>query len=188
MEILTGILVSVTGIYAFLTYRILKANRDVLQEMRTEREEANRPYMLISLVVYPDNVNFYLKIKNTGRTAARNLRLTLDKDFYQFREKEEENNLRNHSAFSKTIALFVPYAEILFHLAQGFVISGKDPNDTLTPSIFTVTAEYEYGEKRVEENTTIDLRPYSTSAIPPNSIVSKLKDIKESIDKRQPPK
>jgi len=181
-EILTALLVIITGFYAWVTFKILKANEGVLHEMRFQQEAFYRPYISISPVVYSDSPIFYLKIENTGRTAAYNLKLQLDQDFYQFGQKSENNNLKNFAAFSSPIESFVPGAQMLFYLAQGPVIFGEKSDASVTPPVFTVTAEYEYGNKKVCETTKVDLRPYLNSAIPHDPIVSKLKDIKQSID------
>jgi len=183
LEILTAILVIVTAFYAWVTFKILKANESVLHEMKVQHESLFRPYISIFPVIYTDKSIFFLKIANTGRTAANNLKLSIDKNFYQFGKKEENRNLRKHSAFSKPIDSFVPDAQILFYLAQGFDLFGENAKEDITPSVFTITARYEYSGKKVEEKTVVDLRPYLNSAIPHDPIVEKLKDIKDSIDK-----
>jgi len=183
--ILTILLVLITGFYAWVTFKILKANKGVLREMMEQREAFYRPYISISPIVYSDNPMFFLKIKNTGQTAAHKLKLTLDRDFYQFGDKKDEKNLRNMSAFTEVIDSFVPGAEMLFYLAQGFVIFGEEANREITPSSFTVTAEYEYSGKKVKEITIIDLKPYSNSAIPFDPVVSQLKDIKKAITEKK---
>jgi len=177
------LLLIVTCIYAFFTYKILKANEGVLREMQQQQESLYRPYISISPVTFADNPILSLRIKNTGRTNARQVKLVLDRDFYQFGEMKEENNLRNFSAFSTIIDSFAPDAEMLFYLAQSFVIFGENANPEITPSVFKVTAKYEYYGGTVEETTTIDLKPYLHSAIPQNPIAVELKKIKESIDK-----
>ncbi len=143
MEVFTALLVIITGFYAWVTFKILKVNQGVLREMRDQQDSLYRPYISISPVAYSDSSIFYLKIKNTGQTAAHKLRLNLDRDFYQFGEKKDERNLRNVSAFSSVVDSFVPGAEMLFYLAQGFVIFGKEGNETVTPPVFTATADYE---------------------------------------------
>lgn len=184
IETLTGILVVITGFYAWVTFKILRANESVLLEMKVQQEALFRPYISISPVLYTDNPIFYLKIQNTGQTSADNLRLSIDKDFYVFGEKKNDKNLKSYSAFSSNIDSFVPNAQMLFCLAQGFVIFGQDAKEDITPSVFTITANYGFSGKEVYEQTVIDLRPYSNSTIPHDPIISKLKDIKESIDKK----
>lgn len=184
IEILTAILVIITAFYAWVTFKILKANELVIQEMKNQHESLFRPYVSISPVLYTENPIFFLKIQNTGKIAADNLKLTIDKDFYQFGKIRDENNLKYFSAFTSRIDSFVPNAQMLFYLAQGFVVFGENAKEENTPSVFTITAKYDFWGKQVEEQTVIDLRPYLNSAIPHDPIVSRLKDIKESIDKK----
>jgi len=185
IEILTALLVVITGIYAWFTFRILKANERIVERMHEQQESMYRPYVSISPVVYPENPIAFLKIQNTGLTAANNLRLTLDKDFFQFGDKKEERNLKSHSAFKDQISSLVPGAEIYFYLAQSFVIFGKKGGEDLTPTVFSITAEYEYLGKKVSENTVIDLCPYLGAANPHDPLVRQLKDIKEVIEKKK---
>jgi len=185
IEILTAILVIITGIYVFFTFRILKANETIVEKMHEQQEAVYRPYISISPVIYPENPVAFLKIKNTGLTAANNLRLNLDKDFFQFGEKREERNLKSHAAFKDQISSLVPGAEIYFYLAQTFVIFGKKEGEDLTPHIFSISAEYEYLGKKVFEKTTIDLCPYLGAANPHDPLVKQLKDIKDVIEEKK---
>ncbi len=185
IEILTALLVVITGIYAWFTFRILKANERIVDRMHEQQEAMYRPYISISPVVYPENPIAFLKITNSGLTAANNLRLTLDKDFFQFGDKKEERNLKSHSAFRDKISSLVPGAELYFYLAQSFVIFGKKSGEDLTPPVFSITAEYEYSEKKVSEKTVIDLCPYLGAANPHDPLVRQLKDIKEVIEKKK---
>jgi hypothetical protein len=184
IEILTALLVVITGIYAWLTFRILKANERIVEKMHDQQEAMYRPYVSISPVVYPENPIAFLKIQNTGLTAANNLRLTLDKDFFQFGDKKEDRNLKTHSAFKDQINSLVPGAEIYFYLAQSFVIFGEKGGEGLTPPVFSITAEYEYLGKKVSEKNVIDLCPYLGAANPHDPLVRQLKNIKEAIEKK----
>jgi hypothetical protein len=154
-----------------------------LNEMQKQQEAFFRPYVSISPIVYADNPCFFLKVNNSGRTAAKRLRLTIDKDFYAFGKKKPDNNLRLATAFSETIDSFVPGAEMLFYLAQGFVVFGKDADESITPSRFSVYAEYEHAGHKVVEKTAIDLSPYLESAMPQDPIVDKLKTLTDVIKK-----
>jgi len=184
IETLTAILVIITGLYAWFTFKILKANERLVEQMRNQQEATYRPYISISPTLFAENPIVFLKIKNSGLTAAQNLRLSLDKDFYQFGERKEESNLRSFTAFKEPIDSFVPGAEMLFYLAQSFVIFGEKSDQNLTPSIFTITAEYEYQNKKVTENTAIDLRPYLRSALPHDPMVNQLQKLRETIEKK----
>ncbi len=74
--------------------------------------------------------------------------------------------------------------EILLMLAQGFVVFGEKSSESITPKTFTVTAAYELNNNVVTEKTEIDLRPFLSCILPHDPIVSKLKDIKEVIEKK----
>jgi len=172
------LLVGVTFYYAFITHKILS-------ETRKEHEALFRPYIAISPVVYPGDSIIHLRIKNAGKTSAENLRFTLDRDFYQFGQKE--HNIREFSIFKEKIASFAPEEEMVFALAQGTDIFRQEVDPKVIPSQFTITVEYEYyweKRKRIEENIVVDLRPYERSRIfqePLKEIASALKEIKNSI-------
>lgn len=50
MEILTAILVIITGIYAFLTYKMSRISERTAQIMNEQTEAISRPY-----IIYPAN-------------------------------------------------------------------------------------------------------------------------------------
>jgi hypothetical protein len=180
-EILTAALVLITGFYAWATYKILKANERVVDVMREQAEAMTRPYVTVSALIEPNNPIFYLRIFNAGKTAATDLKLNLDRSFYRFAEKIKKKNLADYAAFKDTITSFSPGAEIVFSLAQSFVIFGDQADSSVTPSCFTITTEYSYAGKRVEEVNTIDLRPYLGASKPQEAYVRKLEAINESI-------
>lgn len=181
IECLTGALVVITFFYAWVTYKILRANEKVVQVMREQADAITRPYVSAAPFLEPDNPIFYLRIKNSGKTAAQNLRLSFDKSFFQFGEKSGERDIANYTAFNEVIDALPPDAEIVFALAQSFKIFG-DGDPAFLPKSFCITAEYFYGEKNVKESNIIDLRPYYCADVPQDPYVRKLKDIKEAID------
>lgn len=182
-EILTGVLVLITGFYAWATYKILKANERVVDVMHEQSEAVTRPYVTVSAVLEPDNPIFYLRISNVGKTAAIDLSLSLDRPFYSFGEKKEDNNLVEQFVFKNIITSFPAGIEIVFYLAQSFVIFGENADSSTVPSSFVVTVEYSYAGKRVKELNPIDLRPYLGASIPQDAYVRKLKAMIESIEK-----
>jgi hypothetical protein len=77
IEILTFLLVIITGIYAYLTFRILQANRASVSLMASQIEASTRPHVTLSLE--RERAGFYsFEVSNRGRSAARQLRLTCD--------------------------------------------------------------------------------------------------------------
>lgn len=114
MEILTAILVVVTGIYAYLTYKMSNMSERSVQMMKEQTEAMSRPYLVVQPIVRPHTPLLYLKIYNSGKTPALNVKLELDKDFYQF--DEPDKNLKKASAFSSIFDSFAPNQELFFAL------------------------------------------------------------------------
>lgn len=183
LDYLTGALFIITAFYAWATFRILRANERVVEVMHEQAEAITRPYVSVSPILEPDNPIFYLRISNSGKTAAQKLKLTIDKSFHKFGKKSGESDLASHAAFNEVIESFQPGAEIVFSLAQSFKIFGEEADKELLPQSFTITAEYSYKDKSVKENNIIDLAPYFGANIPQDPYIRKLKDIGKSIEK-----
>ena len=152
IEVLTALLVGITGYYAVVTQKMLKT-------MQQQGEAIARPYLTINVFSEPNGVLYYLRIANTGRTGASNVCLTLDRDFYQLGEKDKPN-LREASAFQQPIEHLPPGAEMIFGLAPAHVVLDDKADQSVTPLIFSINATYSYNERTVSERTTIDFRPY----------------------------
>jgi hypothetical protein len=180
LEALTAILVVVTGFYAWATFKILRANERVVDVMREQAIAATRPYVVVASALELDNPIFYLRVSNVGRTAAINLRMTMDRSFYQFGENED---LASSTAFNQCIDSFPPGAEITFALAQGFKIFEGETENPKLPRTFSVTAEYEFADHKAREVNRIDLRPYRGAGIPQDAYVRKMKEIGDSLKK-----
>ncbi len=183
IDYLTGALVLITGIYAWATFRILRANEKVVEVMHEQAEAVTRPYVSVAPILEPDNPIFYLRISNTGKTAANKLKLTIDKSFHKFGEKSGEQDLATFAAFNQVIESFPPGAEITFSLAQSFKLFAEDADKEILPQSFTITAEYSYENKTVKENSIIDLKAYFGADIPQDPYIRKLRDITKAIEK-----
>lgn len=183
IEFLTALLVVITGFYAWVTYRILKANERVVEGMREQSEAAYRPYVTVIPFLEPDNPIFFLRVANLGKTAATDLRLVIDRSFFKFGERSERNDLASFAAFNQPIDSLPPDSEIVFGLAQGFVVFADGADPTTCPTTFTVTASYKFGSKQVDERHIVDLRPYRHADVPHDPVIRKLKAINDSIDK-----
>lgn len=182
IDVLTGLLVVITGFYAWVTYKIMNLNGLTLAAMQAQAEAVTRPYLTINVFSEPNSVVFYLRIANTGKSGASNVRLKLDRDFYQYGQKNRPS-LREATAFQQPIEQLPPGAEIVFGLAQGFVVLGNEADASVTPPVFSIDATYAYGDKTVSETTTIDLRPYKESMDPPSAVADELKRIREQLEK-----
>ena len=182
-EWLTLANVLLTAMFAGLTFFILRANRAAVGAMREQMADQNRPFVAVTVQVRMGTPVIQLLIRNVGRSPAQNLRLRLDRDFFQFGEKSESRNLAKQSAFSQQIDCLPPMSELLFDLGMGFKIfeGGADP--TICPHTFEVSAEYEYGKNKYSEKTHVDLRPYIGTSVPKHPVVEELERVRQSIDK-----
>jgi hypothetical protein len=93
-------------------------------------------------------------------------------------------NLREAPAFSKRIDEFPPDAELIFALAQGFVIFGPKSDPQVTPPVFNVNASYTYADRSVQETTTVDLRPFEDSNLPVDPVSEEIKTFREEFFRR----
>ena len=76
IELLTSLLVIITGVYAYFTYRILRANERVVGTIQEQINSSVRPYVYFDLVT--DGPLIIAKIKNTGLTAAHDVSVNID--------------------------------------------------------------------------------------------------------------
>lgn len=181
IEYVTIILAIITGIYAYLTYRMANAAEASVEAMQSQNEALTRPYITVAPFVRPHTPFLYLRIENTGRTAALNVRMSIDRDFFQFGEKANEKNLRNMSVFQEPIDSLGPSAKLILALAQGWMIFGKDSEVTATPDKFVVAVKYEYSDKSVEEEHRVDLRPYLNTEGEKDPVVEELERIRKAM-------
>ena len=182
-EALTAILVLITGIYSYLTYRMAKMSEASVEEMRQQSDAAMRPYIVVTHYVPPKLPVIYLRIANIGKSSALNLKLSIDKDFYQYGEQQDSRNLKNAFVFNNILDSFPPNSELLFGLAQGSVLFHLDSVDSICPTQFTITAQYEYSGKKVDEDHLIDLRGYYGTETSHNPIVNELEKLRKAVEK-----
>jgi hypothetical protein len=184
IDYLTAILVIVTAIYSYLTYKMVKASEASVQAVREQSEAMLRPYVSVSPYVRPHTTILYLRVENTGRTGAENLRLSMDRDFFQFGEAEQpDNNLRTKPAFVDAIQSLPPGGSLVFALAQGFVIFAPGADATVVPQQFSVVATYSFAGKQVTETHRIDLRPYIGSEGERDPLVDELEKLRKVAEK-----
>ena len=171
-------LVTITAVYALLTFLILRANRNVVVNMERQQELLVRPYMVPSIEI-KYSVVLVLVIRNEGKSPAKRLRMTLDSDFFQYGDHQ---NIREFSAFNEEISSFAPGTALRFDLAQGFVIFAKDADETRMPKRFGIRFRYAHLGKSYEEVVHIDLRPYLSSNPEHHPTADHLKKISDSIE------
>ncbi len=184
IEYLTAILVFITAIYAYLTHRMTKASEASVIAMLEQSEALVRPYITVQPFVRAHTSFLYLRIKNSGRTGAENLHLSIDCDFFKFGKVDRpENNLRNLSAFSVPINSFPPETELLFALGQSWVIFGDETESKNCPTQFKITATFMFGQKKFVESHQIDLRLFLGSEGERDPLVDEVEKIRKFIEK-----
>jgi len=181
-EWLTLVNTLLTAMFAGFTFFILRANRAAVGAMREQMADQNRPFVAVTVQVRMGTPVIQLLIRNVGRSPAQNLRLRLDRDFFQFGEKADARNLAKQSAFSQPIDSLPPMSELLFDLGMGFKIFDGRADSTICPHTFEVSAEYEYGKLKYSEKTHVDLRPYMGTSVPHHPVVDELERVRRSID------
>ena len=181
IEQLTSALNVITAIYAALTYGIMRANRQTVAAMNAQTEALSRPYLSVSPFTLPQNAIVFLRISNTGRTAAEIVRLELDRPYYRFGQADESENLRTLSVFSEPVASVGPGTEFIFALAMAPVLYSSSNDEARTPLTFRVTASYGFFGKTV---TDVDLRPFRGMYMSYDPIVHELSEIKDAIKAR----
>lgn len=180
-EILTAVLTVITGVYAFLTWRISRANEALVAAMRVQHEAAFRPYVTVSTFTVPTDIRIYLRIENTGKTAARNVRLSLDRSFH--RHARPDDNLQNYPAFSRPIESLPPGMRLPFTLGTGINLFGDSAKPELSPLLFNIRAQYEWEGGSADETNTIDLRSYFQTNIQGDPLVEEIKRLREAVEK-----
>jgi hypothetical protein len=180
--ILTMILVAITGVYAYLTYRMAQSSEASVEAMSQQHEMMSRPYITITPFVRPHTTIICLRISNTGKSVAKNVLFTLDRDIFQYGEENlSYRNLQNKSVFQNPIDSLPPGIEISFALTDGKRLP-SDPNvPGAFPVKFTISASYEFFAKTVREEHHIDLGGFHGSEIVRNPVVEELERIRKQL-------
>lgn len=181
ITILTAVLVVITGVYVYLTYRMAKASEAASTLMKEQSDAIARPYVSISLVKRHNNPHIFLRIENTGQTTARDMTLSFGPEVEGVKEIEEIQKIRGSYLFTKTLASFPPHSPVFFLLGFGSSLSCDNKNASKTP--LSITAKYSYGHQTFTETSWLDVNQYDGSALDTNPIVSALGHIKEEIGK-----
>lgn len=152
----------VTGIYVYLTYRIMAANQRMVETMVTQVRASLRPSIVVSVSSPPWSEILYLRIENMGRSPASHLRLTVDKDIIMGEGDQPDLSLLRTPAFSRPIPSFAPGAYLEFFLGSAHEALVDRPGH---PCEFTVSAQYSWDTDAFSESTPIDLRVLESTRV-----------------------
>ena len=173
--ILTALVVLVTGVYVYLTYRLLL-------ESKVTREMAMRPVVIVTAEIHEMYMNIiHLRVRNIGGGAARRICLRTNRKFMIGKDK----SLDDLGLFKRAIPLLGPGQKI-----ETFLKDMAD-QEVGKEEPLEVTAKYEAavgGE--TEETFVIDLAALENlrqvGETPLTVIAKSIKKIQENIQKSIP--
>ena len=180
---LTLALVIITAVYAWATFRILRANEAVVSAMEKQTEAQLRPYVVVTVAPRIGTTLLLLEVQNSGKSPAEDVRLTMDKDFFPHAERRESENIAKLPAFSQPIKSLAPGLRMQFILGVGGTTFSAGVDEALCPKVFSVRAEYRYAGHAYDENNTIDLQPMLHSAAIHDPVAEEIKRLRESLEK-----
>jgi len=142
--------IALTGItlaYVIATFLTLK-------EIKRQREQSARPYVIVDFIIDKDAIFMYLIIKNIGNTMAQNIKITEVPVFVQSFHFEEYNPKN----FKDGLKFLPPGKQV-----DTFYDSLVDYCGKKLPMSYTVTVSYEDAitGKQYEERYDINLDPYA---------------------------
>ena len=111
--------------------------------------ETNRGYVAVRLTFHQQML-LTLEVANQGKSAARRLKLSLDRDIYEAFDSKEKK-LNDMPLFSDTIETMPAGDRYFLYLWPGTVKLGGEK----FPREFKVTAAYETLGRRIVEETTL---------------------------------
>jgi hypothetical protein len=178
------LLVVITAVYCFLTFKIVQKNGEMVAQMRAQYDSFVAPIITTTLKIKYGTI-LYLLIRNKGQSAAKNVRLNLDRDFHQIGNEAAGSNIRNFPLFQRTIPSFAPDEEFFVLLCQGFNLGKKDKTGKLlTPHEFEIEVRYEALGRKVTQRHEIDLNTYMQSEQDRSEILDELEKIRKVLEHR----
>jgi hypothetical protein len=156
-NVISVVLVIVTGIYVILTWRIASANQSMLDNIREQYRDSLRPVVFPSIQVR-EQVVLVLVFANTGRSPAYRVHAAIDTDFFQF--ADTHRNIRDFNIFNQEIPVLAPGTELPIDLAQGFNLDVERDGRNITPTTFNVKVSYASKDQEFDETVPIDLKAF----------------------------
>lgn len=170
-DLLTLALVVITGIYVRASFQILRANREAVQAMHEQTEALLRPYIAVELTGRPGTTLLQLTVRNTGRSAAENLTMSIDRPVFA-RLDGPPKNLQELPLFSsEEPTVLAAGAELHYLLGLGYKVF-SDPPEHRLPDTFVVSARYRSGKREFNELHPVGTRPLAHSAVQPDQVAT----------------
>jgi hypothetical protein len=176
-----ALMVLLTATYVFFTGAMVVASLKSIKAARDQSWWTSRAYVVLRLV-FREQMVLAFEVTNEGKTPARMLKLTLDRDIFEFGERDKRVN--DFPMFSTPIAAFPAGSKCSFSLWLGTVKLGGD----LYPAQFTVTATYESLGRSVTEETALSAEVFRE--FPPltveeslHKVTKDMNEVKETLKK-----
>lgn len=142
-----GLLV-VTGVYAYLTYRLVKSSEQ-------QSWEVSRPRLVVALRTNQGGQFLMLHIENIGMTPADELRLALDRPVNQQFGKVKD--IRETPILKEGLPSLPPQTRVRIGIGVAHSYLHEDADRQLHPLSFEVTATYKSGDRNISERFPLDV-------------------------------
>lgn len=174
--------VVVAGVYAGLTYLLARKNGEMVALMEAQHREFIAPHVVIAVGIKHSIVTT-IKVRNIGRSPARNVRLALNRDFYQFADYSAQKNLRNWPIFQKALPSLGVGDEIFFLLCRGADVDSIVDGINITPATFSITVTSEFAGAETSTVYPVDLTLYRRTGQDRPEELAELEKIRKSLEK-----
>ena len=167
----TSLVVLVTSVYVYLTYRLLL-------ESKATREMAMRPALVVTAEIDETHINlFNFRVANIGGGAARSIRLRTSREFMCGNNRP----LHELGLFKRGIPLLGPGRNIETFLANAIEMYQEPQQEPLE-----VTAEYEDATgRKIEETFLVDFAAFENLSrvgeAPLHTIAKSIEKLQKSI-------
>jgi len=143
-------MIILTFVYIITTILIFVANYFSVKELKRTREDQTRPYVIVYLDVFPSQI-VQLIIHNTGKTVAKNVRITSVPEL----NKPKEFPLKKSYFFTKSVPSIPP--DYKYFAFVGKFNELKTKTGTYEKYTFTVTYNDSSNKNKYSETFYSDL-------------------------------
>ena len=140
-ELLTSVFVVITGVYAWITFRIMKANERTVASVREQTESLNRPYVTISGTDCSRQPDVLSANRQYGQDWRQ--RCAPSDRSRLFRQWEDGRTESTHTlGVPATDCGIGTGSELIFTLGSSITVFAHAADPAVTPQVFEVSAAY----------------------------------------------
>lgn len=141
-------LLGVTGVYAWLTFRLVKAAEE-------QSWEVSRARIVVKIATNQGGQLFLLHIENSGRSSAYDLTLAIDRPLHT--DLGQKEDIRDRPLFKNGLRSFPPDTTVRFALGVTFQYLNDAKDRSQHPTSFMVSANYRTAGRVMKEDFLIDI-------------------------------